>query len=139
MRKTLALLVFILFIGCKGFIEKKTYESSFKRLINNIETEYTGIIIETYSTRNDNLHTHYRVLTGIDTLSICPGNSEIMNNIEVGDSILKKTNDNMVYIYKNREDIRKFYYMKIPMEYRKDSRFPEEWKDKWMESSDWDR
>ena len=52
--------------------------------------------------------------------------------IEVGDTIEKYTNENYCALHKNGL-ITKYCYIYIPKSVRNNSKFPEEWKNKWLE------
>lgn len=57
----------------------------------------------------------------------------------MGDSIIKVKDENLCYIRKSNGQSKVFYYVRVSMKTRKHWTFPKEWKDKWMESSDWDK
>lgn len=64
--------------------------------------------------------------------------NELLNYIAVGDSIIKIRDENICYVKKPNGETKAFYYVRIPREKRNHWTFPEEWKDKWLESSAWD-
>jgi|TARA_B110000908_G_scaffold92883_1_gene110017 hypothetical protein len=127
------LLVCTIFSSCINKIEKLSYKKSRNRLIKSISTKYSGIVIEKFSPREKMYPTHF-VLSSNDTL--CPSNSEVMNIIKIGDSILKDSSDNYIYVYSKSGIVKKTWFMKIPNKYRKDSVFPLRWKGKWLDSSE---
>ncbi len=132
-RNILSLLLLILITSCIDMLDQLSYQKERDRLIENIRNPINGVVIDTISYRKNLRSTHLIINTG-DT--IFPTNIDIMNNIIIGDSIYKLRDDNYIYLVNvNTNTTRKFWYKKIPMKYRKDSEFPEEWKDKWLESS----
>jgi hypothetical protein len=130
--------IFISFLvtSCNGFFEKLdelSYDKGRERLIKNIEKPFNGIIIDTFSYRK-NLKATDIVLSSGD--SIFPTNDQVMNVVQIGDSIYKKKSDNYLYISsRNSNQIEKLWFLKIPQKYRDDEDFPEEWRTKWMEST----
>ena len=58
-----------------------------------------------------------------------------MDFIEVVDYVFKKEFENEILIIKSDSIKKTFWLYKIPKKYRKDDRFPEEWKNKWLDST----
>lgn len=59
-----------------------------------------------------------------------------MLNIELGDSIYKLDNENIIYIKKLKgNSIDSFWFLKIQSKYRNREGFPQDWKHKWLEAS----
>ncbi len=105
--------------------------------IDEIKSEFSGIIIEKYSVRNTK-PTHLKIKTKSNFIEICP-NSQIVNNANVGDSLIKPKNENFVFLKKLNKKEEKFFYTRISKETRNHNIFPKEWKDKWLESSEWEK
>lgn len=120
------------------FIHKCMEEpNDIKITISQIKEEYKGVIIDKYSTRNTP-PTHLRVLVNnIEKIQISPYEA-VVDNAEIGDSIIKVKNENIVYLKRDNEPVKTFFYTKISYKDRRSKRFPKEWKDKWLESSEWD-
>jgi len=117
-----------LFIGC----ETLSYEKSFNRLVENIKHERIGIVTSTFSPRENMKPTHF-VINSIDT--IAPTNSLVMDELYVGDKIVKNSSDNIIKIFKSDTLFKKTWMYKIPEKCRKDRRFPTDWKTKWIEAT----
>lgn len=133
MKKILFIFLFSLFLSCANFLDKKAYEFGRDRLINYIETEYSGIVINKITFRVNMEPTHF-VTNLKDT--IAPSNALVIKNLNIGDSIFKPTNDNYLYIYGKDKNFKgKYWFMKIPEKIRQDSLFPKEWRCKWMDST----
>ena len=130
------LFISVVITGCVDVLDRLSLESSLKRTILSIKSEYKGIVIEKYSTRELIMPpTHLKVLTlKKDTIDISP-NEEIVDNIKIGDTIQKIKNENMVFV-KNSDGIsKKYFYIKISQEERSHKKFPKEWKYKWKEAT----
>ena len=118
----------LLLFGC----EILSYESSFNRLVEDIRQERKGIVTSTFSPRQNMKPTHF-VINNIDT--IVPTNSLVMERLYKGDKVVKNSSDNIIKIFKSDTLFRRTWMYKIPMKYREDVRFPNDWKNKWMEST----
>ncbi|MDE1206388.1 hypothetical protein LCI24_06210 [Tenacibaculum sp. LAR 2:5] len=113
-------------------MNKLSYEKSFERLIRNIKVEQKGKVVGVFAPRKEMKPTHFYITTG-DT--IVPSNSEVMLYIKIGDSIEKNKLDNNISIFRNDSLLKKTWIYKIPQKYREDTRFPKEWKDKWLDAT----
>jgi len=78
------------------------------------------------------------VINGSYNKTISP-NQQLVKHVEVGDSLFKPANNNFIFHIKKSGISRKYFYTKLSYETRKNNSFPEEWKDKWLESSEWDK
>jgi|GEM_PF-2671988 len=120
------------------FVEKCMVEPNNTRIIvSQIKEEFKGVIVDKYSTRNTP-PTHLRVLiNNKENIQISPYES-VVDYAEIGDSIIKIKNENIVYLKRENEVVKTFFYTKISYKTRRNKHFPKEWKDKWPESSEWD-
>jgi len=108
-------------------------------LIKDIKDNYKAIIIEKYNRRKSmDVMTSVLIEKKDGIEKGFPLRSEIMEYISVGDSLIKIKDENICFVKKPTGEIKKFYYVRIPMENRNHWTFPNEWKNKWMESSAWD-
>jgi hypothetical protein len=106
---------------------------------SHIADEYKAIVIEKYNRRKSmDVMTSVRLKKQNKQIFGIPMRSEIMNYIELGDSLIKVKDENLVYLIKPHGERTSFYYKRISMKTRNHWTFPEEWRDKWMESSAWD-
>jgi hypothetical protein len=103
-----------------------------KFYINDIRMGYKGILIKRYFLKTD----HYVIKISDSELDVVFLAHELVNNFEVGDSIIKLPNDNYCTIIKPNGVNIKLLYKFIPTKIRNDFRWPEEWKDKWLEASE---
>lgn len=128
-------IVFFIFIVVYG-VKEFNYS---KNLIKNIKDEYKAIIIEIYNPREWMKEPTFVRMRKINNTveSLAPG-TDIMNYINVGDSLIKIKDENICYVKKPNGEKKQFYYTRISMKDRSHWTFPKEWKNKWMESSAWD-
>lgn len=142
--KMKALKPYILFFGIVLFIvlvvniiKEITYNDY---IIKNIKDGYKSLIIETYNSRawiKEPSHIKVKVNNDVEK-NIALGSKIIMDNITVGDSLIKIENENIFLLKKTNGETKEFYYVRIPKKNRSHWTFPKEWKNKWMESSAWD-
>lgn len=105
--------------------------------INEIEKGYKGIITDKFAVRNTK-PTHLKIKTETDYIEISP-NQKIVELAEIGDSLIKPKNENIVFLKKSDGEVYESFYTKLSKKTRNNDRFPKEWKGKWMESSEWDK
>lgn len=106
--------------------------SKVNRLINRIEQPFRGIIAEKYSVRGIKKVTHLRIITTEQKVIEVSPQREVIENSQVGDSIIKLVNENTVYIKTGDSIKSKFNYLRISNDVRKSRFFPDEWKEKWL-------
>jgi|TARA_R110000764_G_scaffold239818_1_gene340134 hypothetical protein len=105
--------------------------------IDEIATGYEGIISDKFSVRNTK-PTHLKIQTAKGFIEISPY-QKIVDSAEIGDSLIKPENQNFVYLKKRNGQVHEIFYTKLSLETRNHKSFPKEWKEKWMESSEWDK
>ncbi len=111
--------------------------SNIKLKIEKIKSEFHGKIIKIYATKKTS-PTHLKViLSNGKIISISP-NQQLITAANVGDYLVKPKNENRIYLIKNKKKLT-FFYTKISYETRNNDNFPIEWKNKWPESSEWDK
>lgn len=140
MKNEYKIILFLLSLYFVFFLFSKIGENSnVKILVQKIENEYSGVIINKYNPREwmDEL-TAIEVRNSNGEIEDFPMRSEIMDYIEVGDKIIKLKDENICYIIKPTGEQKKFFYVRISMNARNHRTFPKEWKNKWLESSEWD-
>ena len=128
------ILIICLFILIHNFVTRK---NNIEILVQEIKSGFSGKITDKYAVRNTP-PTHLKIKTENEILEISP-NSEIVKIAEIGDSIIKPKNENWVYIKKSNGDRLKLFYTRISFETRKNENFPKKWKNRWLESSRWDK
>lgn len=129
--------LFMIFIFPNIFItimDRLSFNSQLQRDIKTIKSEFKGIVISKKSYRKNIPPTHINVKTYSGTIEISPYNIE---QIEIGDSIIKPKNEN-IFIVKKVDSNFQRYFVRLSSKERNSSKFPEEWKYKWTESSAWD-
>lgn len=120
------------------FIHKCMVEpNGVKIKISEIKEEYKGVVIDKYSTR-DTPPTFLKILVSDNKVIDVSPYEAVVDNAEIGDSIIKVKNENIVYLKRDNEPVKTYFYTKISYKTRNNKRFPKEWKDKWPESSEWD-
>ena len=105
--------------------------------VNEIKYGFNGKIIKKYSVRNTE-PTHLKVLIKNDSIITISPNQDIVDNAVVGDSLYKPANENYIFL-KSNGNLKKFFYTKLSYETRKNQKFPVEWRNKWIDSSIWDK
>jgi len=123
---TISLLIFIYLIQSSNGV---------KFVIRDIHANFKGKIINKYTVRKGISPTHLKVKTMDSEIEINPSYI-IVDYANIGDSIIKPKDDNVCIIIKSNGVRKKFFYTGITKEQREDSKFPKEWKNKWMESND---
>lgn len=137
MKKLLVGLCFIiiLFFAVDYFV---TTPNNVDIKVEEIKDGFAGIITDKYAVR-DTPPTHLKVeINGSFNKTISP-NRELVKYAEVGDSLFKPVNSNYIFHINKSGISKKFFFTKLSYETRKNSNFPEEWKGKWLESSEWDK
>jgi hypothetical protein len=105
--------------------------------VERIKESYKGVIVEKYSVR-DTPPTHLKIkVAGDKYIKVIPY-QKIVEQGHIGDSIIKPKNENFVYLIDSNGVANQIFYTKISYETRKSKHFPKDWKNKWMESSEWD-
>lgn len=130
---TIAVIAVILLIFLVQLLESK---SEVERKVEKIEQGFKGVVEKKYSVR-DNYDSHLDIRMGDSLITISPYNA-IVENAQIGDSIIKIKNENFITLLKKNGDEKQFFYTKLSYKTRRSRYFPKEWKDKWMESSNWD-
>ena len=103
-----------------------------KSLVEEIKRPYKGFVSNIYYTRGYNV----RIKTETDELDLSGCTNKFMCSIDIGDIIYKKAGENYVtLVKKSNEKIIELPYLYINPSVRNDFRWPEEWDNKWMESS----
>jgi hypothetical protein len=127
--------IIVLLVGIKKFI---SISNDVKNTVAKIQLNYKGVIVRKYKVRNTDNPTHLEVKIGNGKkLEIIP-NEAVIEYAAEGDSIIKPLNENIVYIKKSSGVSRDFFYIKISYDTRSHPKFPDEWKNKWLRSSEWD-
>jgi len=113
--------------------------SSVNWTINEIQSQYSGVIIDKYSKRDNDMYTHLKVKNSLnnEVVSFIP-QPDIMKNAEIGDSIFKPKDENVLYLIKTNREKKSFFFIRIAKWKRKHKNFPEAWKNKWLSSSLYD-
>lgn len=118
------------------YLPKIGRENGVKLTIKKINEEYKGVVIDKYAVR-DTPPTHLKIRVSDYDIDICP-NKEITKEVIIGDSIIKPKNENIIYLIKPDGTRKQFYYIKLSFKTRNSDFFPKEWKNKWLESSEFD-
>lgn len=125
MKKTMILLFSFIFIQCSNDV---------KFVVQDIESTFSGTIVEKYSVREGVGATFLKIKTSNNFIEINPS-FLIVDYCQIGDSIIKLKNENICYIIKKNGVKKKFYYVSISLKQRENSNFPIKWKNKWMGST----
>ncbi|WP_299363371.1 hypothetical protein [Winogradskyella sp.] len=112
-------------------------KSNIEIIVNEISEGFKGVIVDKYAPR-DTQPTHLKIRISETYINVSPYR-EIVERASIGDSIIKPKNENYIYLIKPDGRKTRIFYTKISYETRKSKFFPEEWKDKWLESSAWDQ
>lgn len=121
------------------FVKKCVSEpNDVKITIDKIKDDFKGVVIKKYSTR-DVPPTHLQILVdGKEKIDISP-NGEIVDAANIGDSLIKIKNENWAFLKSEDDDVQKYFYTRISYKNRRSKLFPKEWRNKWLESSKWDK
>lgn len=132
--KVLKRLGFVLSLLLLFYILKPSNQVKF--VIHDIQKEFRGLIIDKYTVREGVYSTFLKVNIneGKEYIDINPS-FKILHYSDVGDSIIKLKDENICYVLKKNGVKKKFSYVSISQSQRNDKNFPEQWKDKWMEST----
>jgi hypothetical protein len=114
------------------------YKSTNKWLIKSIKDNYEGIIVDTFSTNRTFIFKILNKQGDTITISSSTLTDEFYRNIHLKIRINKPKNENYVFFSDSTDKIKKVFYEKISWKDREHSTFPKEWKNKWLESSEWD-
>lgn len=127
-------LLFALFMFA---VQEVNHSSLIKEFITE---EYSGVVKEKYNPRESmKVMTHVKINYQKDKIIGRTISSDAMDYIELGDSLIKVKDENLIYVVKPDGERKSFYYKRISMKTRNHWTFPKEWQDKWLESSAWDR
>lgn len=126
----------IIFI-CFFTITKFSKSGNIKLKVEKIKSEFQGRIVEIYAPKKT-LPTHLKVLLSNGKIISISPNQQLVTVADVGDYVMKPKNENIIYLIKNNKKLT-FFYTKISYETRNSNYFPIEWKNKWPESSEWDK
>ena len=128
------IIIFALFYTINQFSQL----GNVKLKVEKIKSEFKGKIVRIYATKKT-IPTHLKVdLTNGKIIDISP-NQYLVNEADVGDSLIKPKNENRIYLIKKNKKKLAFFFTKISYETRNNKNFPIEWKYKWLESSEWDK
>lgn len=134
---TFGFFVIFIFLIAIFFVFPILKEKGNLRLITKeIREGYKGVIIEKFSVR-DTPPTHLKIETEKGIIKVSP-NQTIVEKSKIGDSIIKPKNENFAYLVTTKGVKNKYFYTKLSYETRNSKYFPKEWKNRWMESSEWD-
>ncbi len=132
MRKILLFSLFLILFSCEGFDRKMKIKASYDLVVPNIKKAISGVVTEKYSYRT-NHPPNYLIINEVDT--IYASNQNFVRKVNLGDSIVKKQDDNIIRVYNKNKLVIETWHMLIPQYLREDSSFPEEWKNKWLEAT----
>lgn len=134
-KNIIAFLITISFFVFVYFLQSST---GVKFVIRDIHIGFTGTITDKYTVRKGVEPTHLKIKTEKGEIEINPS-YYIVDYASIGDSIIKPKDDNVCYIIKPNGVRKQFFYTGITKKQREDSKFPEEWKNKWMKSDDFEK
>ena len=124
-------LILVLF-SCENFDRKMKIKASYDLVIPNIKKAISGVVTEKYSYRT-NHPSNYLIINKVDTIYV--SNQNLVRKVYLGDSIVKKQNDNIIRVYNKNKLVIETWHMLIPKYLKEDPSFPEEWKNKWLEAT----
>jgi len=129
-------LIIVVIAGIRYFV---TIPNNVEVKVAEIQSNFEGIIMREFKVRDTDKPTHLEVKidNGNKVVEISP-NQAVIDYADVGDSIIKPRNENTVYIKKLNGQRMDFFYTKLSYDTRSHRKFPEEWKNKWLRSSEWD-
>lgn len=133
--KKLIILLVVVFVVWSTFME---YHDATKWLVKLIQSEFEGDIVETYHTPRSFVFKIKDV--GGDTITESSSilNPDFYSLIDSSSYIIKPKNENYVFLVNDSNDTTRLYYANISWDARDNYFFPQEWKSKWLESSEWD-
>lgn len=136
-RSLVIILAGLVFFSCIAILERNvTVPNDVKLLVKEIELGFDGKVIKKYSTR-DVEPTHITVqLAPNSTMEISPSFDGFIEYCEIGDSIIKPAAENFAWIIKPNGFKKKIIYNKISEAVRGHKKFPNDWKNKWPEASE---
>jgi hypothetical protein len=136
MKKLILGLVFVIiaFLGIDYFISNP---NNVEIKIKEIKEGFSGVIQDKYAVR-DTPPTHLKVEIGGNNYKSISPNQKFVRSAEIGDSIYKPDNSNYIFLIKKSGQSKRYFYTKLSYKTRNSKRFPEEWRDQWLESSEWD-
>ncbi len=132
MKKILLLSLILILFSCENFDGKMKIKASYDLVVSNIKKAFSGVVTEKYSYRT-NHPPNYLIINEVDTIYV--SNQNLVRKVYLGDSIVKKQDDNIIRVYNKNKLVIETWYMLIPEYLRNDSSFPEEWKYKWLEAT----
>ena len=115
------------------------YQSTSKWLIEKIEKSYNGTVIDTFSTNKAFVFKVYDSSKNKNIEALSSGFlDEFTKHIYIGVKVDKPKNENYVFLIDSNNIKKKYFYQRISWKDRNHSTFPKEWRNKWLESSEWD-
>jgi hypothetical protein len=105
--------------------------SSPRKLVNEIKRSYKGFISNIYYQRGY----HIVINTGVEEIDMTSFTYAFMCTVDKGDGIYKAANENYVTLIKSDSSLIKSSYLYINPSVRNDWRWPDEWENKWKDSS----
>jgi hypothetical protein len=100
--------------------------------VQEIKDGYNGVLTRKYFLKAN----HFVIKTSRGEVDVSLVTKQFEENVEVGDSIIKIPDENYCLIGRRDKPRIRVFYIFIPQSIRSDFRWPEKWKDKWMESSE---
>lgn len=109
-------------------------------LKDKIKVGFEVVVLEKFNPKEwSEINTQLRVKDKRGKVIELPFRSEIIDYVSIGDRIIKVKDENLCYVKKPGGESKAFYYVRVSMKTRNHWTFPIEWREKWMESSDWDK
>lgn len=139
MNKKLKSLGFVILFFATIFLLNRYSEfRDLQMTVDEINSEFSGVVIQKYSLRKTR-PTCLRLQTIKNkTIEICP-DDQVVEYAQTGDSIIKLKGENVVYVIDKNGRKTELFYVRISNKDRENKNFPEHWRDKWMDSSVWDK
>ena len=114
------------------------YRNETKWLVESIQSGFKGDVVEMFHTNRSFV---FKILDERgDTIEISKAtlNPKFYSTIELNMHLIKPRNENYIVMVNISGDTAKMYYEGISWDARDNYFFPQEWKSKWLESSEWD-
>lgn len=129
--KLLKVFGFAVMMLCNSCEEFDTMTST-EFVVNGIEAGFNGVVVKRISYR-ENVPPVQALLKNGDT--VFTNNLLIIQKLETGDSVIKKSNDNIIRVYKGNELKFESYFMYISERVRNSAYFPKQWVKKWPDTT----
>ena len=120
--------IFALLVALIVYIHQSSYGEF---TINEIRREYKGVIVQIYSSKSDISPTFIKIRDSSSRFQDLSVLEDVINYVELGDSLIKPKNENVLMIKRNGKT-KTFFYSIISEKLRKHRKFPDEWRDKWL-------